>query len=903
MKFSVLSLLAAVLSIGTNCFSFYQHGRVLKESAVSCRLLQPYSLNGEGCIIRRCLRSFAIKASNGYRGQASNRNVDEEEEELYYEDEEEDFMVIDTLLGNDEGDEHREVSEVEEMDFDGEVDVEKALDELFMRQLQENREEEQIQKIFSKESQKVLSAKELVETSSELEEGCPVEVLYKGKILFANFLSRKEKSNSLNIRTSAGESLTIDSSQLISSWDLIADENNPETSRDWARVAAEAVDLLRCISPRKSDLREFWQLISQRSNTIPVDSLDLGIYIFQERKFRTWIDPYALADAANVRALSAAQRYAAALLLNNDDIHFKRRPSRLLTDEEVSQQTSIEDFLATSSMPGTFVVEGGYKVLDESIVLFKECEIFEKYLQSKSKKEGESGDSSPFRAACVTRQIRELEMYSLSPENLQPPKAVRALLKRLKASPSPSGAKKVLLGSFADRNSGSPELARKSLLTKLRKDKDINRTYSVVSTWGPGVLESAAELKKEMESKKVELVDMPISRVGKIGVNGRADYRGNILEHPVICMDAKDTSFYDDAFSLSPETGEVLVHVVDVASVLRKYPMLLDTAKERIGSTFLPSGPSHMLPPQALDCLKLSSTSPNEVITVAISIDGVDGKIYGYRVFPSIIGPVTPVDVETADEILAGVGVDVSGDSKEISTRFGYSNELVKDIRTLGVLIEKTVARETWIDSYLQSKQISSYRLNKKTGRYRQVEFQKSGSNRIVNALLTLYSNATHRYCTEKEINVPVAWMNRDKEDSSRIRRFGTSPLRNWIAQLQQKQIRAALKMELPLTRDECALAVSHHNNKRKAMSSLLGKGREQMSFESFEAHCATILASGQESVVLTAEGIGKGGYVKLKPFNLNGVVSSSVEKGELVQVKVKKIQPESKSILLDLVK
>ena len=36
-------------------------------------------------------------------------------------------------------------------------------------------------------------------------------------------------------------------------------------------------------------------------------------------------------------------------------------------------------------------------------------------------------------------------------------------------------------------------------------------------------------------------------------------------EHPVLCVDGKMATFLDDAFSLSPETGEILVHVVDVA--------------------------------------------------------------------------------------------------------------------------------------------------------------------------------------------------------------------------------------------------------------------------------------------------------------------------------------------------
>lgn len=36
---------------------------------------------------------------------------------------------------------------------------------------------------------------------------------------------------------------------------------------------------------------------------------------------------------------------------------------------------------------------------------------------------------------------------------------------------------------------------------------------------------------------------------------------------------------------------------------------------------------------------------------------------------------------------------------------------------------------------------------------------------------------------------------------------------------MQQKQLRAALRMELPLTEKECAMAVLHHNLRRKQQS------------------------------------------------------------------------------------
>ena len=45
------------------------------------------------------------------------------------------------------------------------------------------------------------------------------------------------------------------------------------------------------------------------------------------------------------------------------------------------------------------------------------------------------------------------------------------------------------------------------------------------------------------------------------------DFRLSSSAHPAVCIDTKYASFLDDAFSLSPETGELLIHVVDVVSI------------------------------------------------------------------------------------------------------------------------------------------------------------------------------------------------------------------------------------------------------------------------------------------------------------------------------------------------
>ena len=48
-----------------------------------------------------------------------------------------------------------------------------------------------------------------------------------------------------------------------------------------------------------------------------------------------WIDPSSSSEDANVRVLSAAQRYTAALLLFNDDYHFKRKLTKVASLEDI----------------------------------------------------------------------------------------------------------------------------------------------------------------------------------------------------------------------------------------------------------------------------------------------------------------------------------------------------------------------------------------------------------------------------------------------------------------------------------------------------------------------------------------------------------------------------------------
>lgn len=626
---------------------------------------------------------------------------------------------------------------------------------------------------------------ELVQEPCSILPGTPIEFYYQGRISFGNFIGRKSGSKGLVVRMPNQNNVNIDVGQIVSVWDLLADDTVPLSPAEWVQVATDSLDILRNLSPRKSNLDEFWKIVSRRGYELSVDSLDLGIYIFQERSFRSWVNPYTEADESQVVALTAAQRYVAALLLHNDNFHFKRRASA----ETLPSGESFE----------INVMEGGYLVIDSSTAAFRESDAFINYYSAilGNISTTNQNNENPFRQGVISKYLRALEIYSMSPSNSSPPPSLKLVLKRLQKKLNPQGAKQILV----DINYQSSKLKRNPNL--------------VITPWPAEVLEEAQMLAGHLNEKRQEMRDEYFGKVGKRLSSGRMDYRGSGVEHPVICIDSKKATFLDDGFSFNPSTNEILVHVTDVVETLRRYDNLQKVAKERISSLFLPTGPLHMLPPAALDSLKLSSTAPNEVITVAIQIDFETGDILGYRVFNAIIGPVFGLDIETADELLAGIGVQINS-NEIVSSRLGYPLALLKDLISMKQIVMKVIERNPWVDEHFNKLSKRELILDRKTGALEQKAVDKTTANRIVNSLLTMYSNATVEFCTQKDIPVPIVWENRDRIDSRIIRRFATQPLRNWLAQVQQQQLRAALNMGLGLDRKECAMSVTYVNGKRK---------------------------------------------------------------------------------------
>ncbi|RYH21193.1 RNB domain-containing ribonuclease [archaeon] len=741
--------------------------------------------------------------------------------------------------------------------------------------------------------------KKLVETTTVVQTGTILEIVHNGHLLFANFLCKKEDSNAIIVTLSSGKQITLDLAQVVSVWDHLADSQPPQDPESWAAVSTKAMELLRSLPSRKLDLVEFWQLIVTRNPTLPIDSIDLAVYLFQEKVFKSWIDPAR--SNFQVYAIAAAQRYVAASLLSKDKVHFRRRASRKSWPEEAYGAVVPEDqsYVYTPNEDEVeYIIEGAYRAFSESVVINTEVTAFEAYYHSRrtgqQDAQGET-EKKTSQAPSILRHLRALELYSMQPSAVPPPQALKLILKRLGQDASPSGARALLVemkhasGSYALRTGVDSGVMSSG-------DMQGESVRFHVASWQPSVLEAATKLSEDQAKRRAAIQADAGRKYGKRGYQGRIDLRASSASHPVMCIDAKSATFFDDAISLCPETGELLVHVIDVTGALRAHPELQQTAKERISSEYLPNGAIHMFPPKALEALTFSSKEPNEAITAAFKIDYASGSVLDYRVFPSIIGPVVSFDIDQANTIIEAKS---SGSKNQV---WPVATEAVKDLELLHDIGSRIVKNNPWLIANVKNRMLLDSRVSKKTG-VMKIGFEESSpAHHIINACLSLYANATYHFCSSNNLPTPVAFVNRDTVNSSVVRRFAAHPLRNWISQQQQRQLRAALGIDSALSSKECAHAVMHHNSKKKQSSQILRKGKSQLEFDHFESYYMnwkrTIPSEEPEFEVV---GMGRGGLVRVSQFGVNGILSSSLQHGAKAMVRVRGWDSKHQQVLLDL--
>jgi hypothetical protein len=83
----------------------------------------------------------------------------------------------------------------------------------------------------------------------------------------------------------------------------------------------------------------------------------------------------------------------------------------------------------------------------------------------------------------------------------------------------------------------------------------------------------------------------------------------------------------------------------------------------------------------------------------------------------------------------------------------------MRDLLTVRRLMDKVIEKQPWVDVHYGKINNKQFKLNKKTDTYEQSTAEKTPASRMVNSLLTLFSNSSVTFCASKGVDVPVAWV------------------------------------------------------------------------------------------------------------------------------------------------
>ena len=891
----------------------------------------------------------------------------------------------------------------------------------------------------------------------------PVAFAHNNKVLVGNYIGPRPNSSAVAVRTTTGKEMFIDLPQIIEVWEDISDITVPNDPASWANVISSALSIFQSLSTKKAYSGNFWQELTNYCYNLPVNSLDLCVYIFQERKFLKWISPVYGDDPVDyeIRQFSSAERYVALTLLFSDYIHFKRRlsersfpdeylqsrlsesdkqklkkPSKKLKpslDQDAAFQTKLKEVEGilddetkhTLKRATTFLRIGGFKVNLRSIALYEKRKLFLEFYENQLKRKALENSTLPancsrpnlgfddsFDSLVINNVVNELEAYSYSSRITKIPKVTRAILRSLGFQQTPQHAQ-IVMQKLGNGQMNFLKHARN--LFSIRKKRSLGNSSSEIrvddlfnNKIPLEVSQEADRYVAHMKGRRKTLEDpAAFGKIGKLSTFMKMDYRAlsmpsgkneGVLEsirkgrkklhpsqetlealkppifHHPICIDDTNTVSYDDAFTFLPESSEILIHIIDVREGLQHFPLLNDMGKDNAMTRYFPTGPVPMYPRSILNAMKLSSTHPNEVITVAVKLNFSTGEIESYRIFPAIIGPVVPISHIHADTILANKSL-ACGD-------ICYSKEIINDLQSIGSIIEKMLARDSWINTNLygktwlkskhpllkvlptgiveeklKSKEVyhpksssnipppppSSFSSPTKASRFSKYEeklqaekklalmaslpplnsklppypYEITPSELMVNALLSIYSNCSYHYVHQlKHLPAPITAEHRDFLDTRIPRRFGTQPLRNYLSQLQQLQIRYALTFEKKALKiADCASAVQSYNEQKQIYQRSAASQVAYKNWQQFEKDYQEFLENStksekgtklgrmlkKEAFILGAVGIGKGGLVKVLPYEIQGIATENVEENERVVVKVVKYHKDSMSLWVDV--
>jgi hypothetical protein len=523
-----------------------------------------------------------------------------------------------------------------------------------------------------------------------------------------------------------------------------------------------------------------------------VDSSTVGAALYSEQK---GADADADADADKALQFQAI----AAHVLSNDAAmggRFKRFPCLWVAtarhDNSDTGATEDDDSASTT------LINGGWLVVDQSVRASTEARKFVERPQMAGLKT-EADERIARRLECLAMGevfASDDDRGSQRNDDRDLQLDVREVLGAMDLPLSPRGASEALIR--IGRWSG-------------------NESFSGIEPWPKDVLE-AASWYAEMDRLR--------------SLNGELEPgRVDLTSYPCVSVDAKRTTFRDDALGVRPRasTGrkvdvaaskwEILIHITDVSDIYSPDPLIEDpsdylallrkAAESRGTSRYdLPLGPLHLLPPVALKALALSERKEyqdgnNRCVTLWVYIDERNGRILDVGLERTVIS--SPIKLTFAKAVIyleesAEADLDVGGIKARAILQVAERNlSLWSDARREN----SEFARKR--EARLSAREEEAMQMRPRghvTGDDGRNGFVRTRGHRLVDSALDLYAYGTARLMQVSKAPVPRT----AGADASRGGRVATAPLRRYIDGVAQRQALAVLCKYggSPLSLTEC---------------------------------------------------------------------------------------------------
>lgn len=504
---------------------------------------------------------------------------------------------------------------------------------------------------------------------------------------------------------------------------------------------------------------------------------------------------------------------------------------------------------------------------------------------------------------------------------------VREALRVLKLPVSASGAKDALIrmGRWTEGTSTGKKTA--------------------TEPWPENALDAASSLAEYEKQRKKRLTELCIKARQVKHNNHDLEGRVDLSSIPSVCVDAKGTSFRDDAIGVRPRsiTGrtvtaaskwEILVHISDVSDVFCpdladfRIPYdptpLRDIAERRGYSRYdLPFGPLHLMPPVALKALALTPANPtneaasvNRCVTLWAYIDEKSGELLDAGLERSITSAPFGFTYAGATALLEGdvTSAELSGDDRKA--------------KSILALVERNLS--LWSDQQRQTSKAAAKRHERMAAKEiisqatsllgndgRGRSFQFSRGHQIVDSALDLYGYALTALLRRAKAPIPSA----PGRGTDRRGRLGTAPLRRYVDAIAQRQALSVLcdYGGPPLTKKECNVvyqaaakasdaintvrSIKHGRSTNATTNQRQDHVKLQKALERLEVHLAGV-GGGRKRRIVKATSTGRENEVVLEGIGVAVKclgVDGSLKPGEKVLVNIVTLEPSKNRVRVEL--